>query len=272
MWAAGWAFEAYGLRIGVRTNAAEFLPRLTHAVPAAWKQAAGPDVDWLYSVTFGGSGPRPGVRRYHLLYRGAVRLARTLDVDELFDIFDADLRLTVAEFAHRRVFVHAGVVGWGGRAVVIPGRTHSGKSTLVAALLRAGATYYSDEFAVLDARGRVHPYPEPLSLRQRTGRPRKVSPEALGASAGETPLPIGLVLVTHYKRGAIWRPRTLSPGNGLLALLANTVPARRKPRLVLKALHNAVAGARMVKGTRGEAANMLSYMQNILGPPPGPSH
>src|SRR5437899_1275380 len=112
-WAVGLGFEAYGLRVGVRTNAAEFLPRLAAAVPAGWKQADGPEVDWLYSVMFGGPGPRPGVRRYHLLYRGAVRLARTLEADELLTVFDSDLRLTVAEFAHRRVFVHAGVVGWG---------------------------------------------------------------------------------------------------------------------------------------------------------------
>jgi hypothetical protein len=31
----------------------------------------------------------------------------------------------------------------------------------VAELVRAGATYYSDEFAVLDSRGRVHPFPRP---------------------------------------------------------------------------------------------------------------
>ena len=43
------------------------------------------------------------------------------------------------------------IVTWGrGRAIVIPGRTFSGKSTLVAELVRAGATYYSDEYAVED--------------------------------------------------------------------------------------------------------------------------
>ena len=64
----------------------------------------------------------------------------------------------LAERARNRIFIHAGVVGWQGRAIVIPGRSFSGKSTLVAALLQAGATYYSDEFAVLDGRGYVHPF------------------------------------------------------------------------------------------------------------------
>ena len=53
---------------------------------------------------------------------------------------------------------HAGVVGWRGRAIVIPGRSHAGKSTLVAELVRRGAVYYCDEFAVLHETGRVHPY------------------------------------------------------------------------------------------------------------------
>ena len=63
--------------------------------------------------------------------------------------------------------MHAGVVGWNGRALLLPGRTLSGKTTLVAELLRAGATYYSDELAVLDARGRVHPFPKPLAIREK---------------------------------------------------------------------------------------------------------
>jgi hypothetical protein len=267
-WAGGLSFAAYGLRLGVRTNAVEFLPRLEAAIPPSWPRTIGPEVDWLYSVTVGGAGTRPGVRRYSLLYRGIVRLARTMDADELLDAFDADLRLTVAEFAHRRVFVHAGVVGWNGQAVVLPGRTHTGKSTLVAELLRAGATYYSDEYAVLDARGRVYPYAEPLSLRRPHGaRPRKVTAEELGAPPGTAPLPIGMVLVTQYKPGATWRPRSLSPGNGLLALLANTVPARRKPRLVLKSLRNAIADAKIVKSSRSEATAIVAYLYNSLGQP-----
>ena len=35
----------------------------------------------------------------------------------------------------------------------------------MAALVRAGAEYYSDEFAPLDAGGLVHPFAKPLSIR-----------------------------------------------------------------------------------------------------------
>ena len=52
-----------------------------------------------------------------------------------------------------------------GEVVVLLGRNGAGKSTLVAALVAAGARYYSDEFAPLDATGRVHPYRCDLNIR-----------------------------------------------------------------------------------------------------------
>ena len=78
-----------------------------------------------------------------------------------------DIDNTVAQRSRQMLFVHAGVVGWRGLAIVIPGRSHTGKSTLVAELVWRGAVYYSDEFAVLDDTGRVHPSRRPLVLATR---------------------------------------------------------------------------------------------------------
>src|SRR5205085_10412678 len=111
----------------------------------------------------------------------------------------------VAERAPDHLFVHAGVVAWKGRAIVMPGASFAGKTTLVQAWLEAGATYYSDEFAVLDRAGRVHPFARPLAVREGpTAWPGRVPAAALGAGIGTTPLPIGLVLVTAYRAGARW--------------------------------------------------------------------
>src|SRR4029077_21066652 len=71
----------------------------------------------------------------------------------LLRYFDSILRITIAEYAVGRAFLHAGLVGWKGNAIVIPGDSYSGKSTLVAELIRAGPEYYSDEYAVLDEQG-----------------------------------------------------------------------------------------------------------------------
>ena len=93
----------------------------------------------------------------------------------------------VAEEARRGVFVHAGVVGWKGRALVLPGKSGAGKTTLVAELIRAGATYYSDEYAVLDERGRVHPYARPLAVRVDGRRQRRRYPGVVRRPPGHTP-------------------------------------------------------------------------------------
>ncbi len=69
--------------------------------------------------------------------------------------------------------VHAGVVELGGRALLLPGSTKSGKSSLVAELLRHGAVYFSDEYALIDAQGRAHPYPS--SIDDPQCRPGPVS-------------------------------------------------------------------------------------------------
>ncbi len=263
-WAAGICFDAYGVRIGIRTNRREILEKLPEHLPPGWKPASSAVVDHLYSFRVGGR-PRPGVRGYNLLYSGVGRLARTMDLTEACEILEADLRQRVAARARRRIFVHAGVVAWRGRAIVIPGRSGSGKTTLVAELLRAGADYYSDEFAVIDERGRVHPFPKPLSIKDlRRGAITKSSAEALGALSGSKPLPVGLVAFARYRPGARWRPMRLTPGQGLLALLAHTAPVRRRPQASLAALERAVSPALILKGVRGEAAHAVPSLLNRL--------
>ena len=165
---------------------------------------------------------------------------------------ESDLRLLVATGSPNRLFVHAGVVAWRNGAILMPGRSFSGKSTLVAALVRAGARYYSDEFAVLDVRGRVHPYPKPLSIREHPEQPaRKWSVEELGGRVGCRALPVSLVVLSEYKRGSQWQPRSVSPAHAMLALLGNTVSARLQPKFALDTLRQAVSSATVVTGVRG---------------------
>jgi len=257
-WAAGMAFISYGVRVGVRVNRPEVLDRLADYFPPGWRPSSSGTVDRLYSLIVADDVQRARVRRLNLLYGGIDVVARGRNLDDVLDSFETDLQLYVAENARRRTFVHAGVVGYKNRAVVIPGRSYSGKTTLVAELVRAGATYYSDEYAVLDARGRVHPYTRPLAIRAGGGfRGVKRPVEALGGVPGVKPLQVGLVVVSQYKEGARWRPRQLSKGEGALALLANTVSARVKPEAALSALQHVVAGAPVIKGVRGEVEEVV---------------
>ena len=266
-WAAGISFTAYGRRIGVRADDAEVLKRLRDRLPYGWRPADSPVVEHLYSVVAAGNGATGIIRRFNLVYANSFRIARTLELDEALDLLEGDLQLSIAAAARGRLFVHAGVVGWRDRAIVIPGRTRSGKTTLVAALVRAGATYYSDEYAVFDARGHVHPYLKPLSLRREGGRPPVRCPvESLGGVAGTKPLTVGLILVSRFRAGARWQPRRLTPGQTVLALLADTVPARRRPAAAFATLRQVACHAPALKGTRGEAQDLApALLEHVRG-------
>src|SRR5688500_138232 len=107
-WAAGLAVSAYGVRIGIRANDPHVLKSVESCLPAGWKPTTSPRVEILYSLVVGGSGPRPCVRRFNLLYGNASRLVRSLDLDEVFRGLESHLQLYIAEVAPHRVFVHAG--------------------------------------------------------------------------------------------------------------------------------------------------------------------
>ena len=262
VWDESMCFTSYGVRVGIRVNREGVLDQILPYLPPGWKRSRSCNVDRLYSVVIGRERHRGKVRRLNLVYADNNRITGTPKLEQAIDALESDLQLFVAETAPRRVFVHAGVVGWRGRAIVIPGRSFSGKTSLVAALVKAGATYYSDEYAVLDERGRVHHYARPLSIRENghLQKPKKYQVETLGGRSGVKPLPVGMVVVSKYKPGARWRPRELSEGEGALELMANTVSARRDPEAMLEAVRRVVSLAPVLKGNRGEARQVVEFI------------
>ena len=268
-WAVGSSVVCYGVRIGLRASDADGLAALKTWLPRAVKPSRATVVQGLYSLIKGGPGPRSGVKRFHVLYRDARRLARSLDLDEVRRALSRDLSMMIGETASRSIFVHAGVVGLEGGAILVPGRSFSGKTTLVQALVDQGGVYYSDEYAVLDSRGRVSPWAEPLSIRRNgAAKPGEShSPESLGIVVGRAPLPVRLVVLTSFEKGRLFRPRKATPAAGTLGLLKHTLPARRRPRAALRALACAVSGARVIRGPRGEAQEAARTILRLLSDP-----
>ncbi|HJZ80007.1 MAG TPA: hypothetical protein VKD91_06670 [Pyrinomonadaceae bacterium] len=257
-WADGRSFISHGVRIGLRVNDAAILNEFLARLPPGAKPSRVRVVDHLYSLT-GFTGNSNGrVRRFNLGYWNLTRFARLRTFADLLHQFESHVQLTVAEYAPRRVFVHAGVVSLNGRAILIPGASYSGKTTLVTELIKAGAIYYSDEYAIIDERGRVHPYPRPLGIRPASNAlAEKVTAKQIGAQIGSKPLRVGLVVSTKFKPGARWRPKELTRGKGVLELLANTVSARTQPELALGVLPKALESARILKSVRGEARDIV---------------
>lgn len=194
---------------------------------------------------------------YCLLVDGTV-LCRHQQITSVLENFEGDLQIFVAEFAPAHIFVHAGVVGWQGAAFLFPGRSFSGKSTLITAFLKAGAQYFSDEYAAIDSNGFVHPYPRRISLRQDNDRSLRVEAQTLGAAIAREPLQVAKIFICRFEPHAVWQPKTLSPGEALLALLDNTVAARSQTAIALQVLGKVVANATAYKSVRGEAEDCLA--------------
>jgi hypothetical protein len=266
-WVAEHCFSAYGLRFGLRSNDPAALARVRPFVPFGWQETSAGAVDILYSLCVASPSKHQGQQHDCLLYAGPALIARAAELESVLIVFNKHAELLTAFGARDCLFVHAGVVGWQGRALIIPGRSMTGKTTLVRALVEAGAAYYSDEFAVLDRQGLAHPYPLPLSIRGARGQPAQLTPvAALGGQVGLEPLPVGMVVVTQYQPAAQWRPRMLSPGQALLALMDNTVAARRAPGHSMPILRAVVVGARVVRSKRGEAGAIASALLRDLTP------
>jgi hypothetical protein len=261
-------FQAYGVRVGIRTDDPAVLDRLdadgVRVLPYGWRPYTDTDCHGaaVYDICL--AAPR-GARPRYRLEVGGRRAANGVDLDGVLRVFAAHAELLVAERAPDHLFVHAGVVAWHGRAVLLPGSSGAGKTSLVRACLAAGATYYSDEYAVLDREGRVHPYTRPLAIRSTSGGSvRHVPAEVFGAAVGREPTPVGLVLVTAYRAGALWRPRLLTPARAVLALMAHAVAAQGCPAHSMPILKEAVAPARVLASPRGEAGAVASDLEAHL--------
>lgn len=256
-WRAEARASLYGVCIGLRVTDDDHLPVLVRHMPHGAVAVDGQRVDRLYSALLQRNNEGPVFE----LFAGWRRIARRPELEHLARAFAASARHFVATRAEQRIFVHAGVVGWKDRAVVIPGRTLTGKTTLVAEFVRAGATYYSDEYAVLDEKGRVHPFAKPLSIRTAAGRPQElIEVENLGGRAGTRPLRIGTILSARYVPGTEWRPEPLSAGQAALALLDNAVAARSRFREVCQSISAALSGGVCTwQGLRSDARLVVRW-------------
>lgn len=78
---------------------------------------------------------------------------------------------TAAALFRRQLFVHAGAVALGGRGWIIIGESGAGKTSTTGILLRLGASYLTDEIAVLDPAARtVRPFALPMGVKPWTAR------------------------------------------------------------------------------------------------------
>src|SRR5579863_9854456 len=160
--------------------------------------------------------------------------------------------------------VHAGALCIDGKALLLPGSSHAGKSSLVAELLRQGASHYSDEYALIDDQGLVHAYPRPLLLRN--GRPLQslVLPEELSARFADRPAPVGWIFALDYVSGGRWEIQETSQGEAVMLLLRNTPHEMTKSPEMVDFFLRVAGNACCFAGTRGEATEAATRVLDLV--------
>lgn len=238
------AIEAWGVRAAVEWESPAFDEAVGNLLLPIWTDQPELSVDDVFSLT---GTPE------HFDIRGPSLDWPIPPKADPVETLERRLHLHLASRSEQVVYVHAGVVAFEGKAVIFPGRSWTGKSTLVQALVKAGAEYLSDEYAIVDRQGRIHPFPRPISLRQEKGT-RRVSAEKLGWRGDTSPVRLAAVICTRFVPETLWSPQPISSGAAVLELLSNTVSAQAQPRLALACLSTAVKGTACLEGPRGEAS------------------
>jgi hypothetical protein len=253
------AFESLGVRIRVTADAPEVLDRVPALLPPDAQPCPPSAAEGSFEIRSRAGGG------YDFLLEGSP-VSERIELPLALMLLEAQLRIYVGLHAPNRIFVHAGVVGHEGRAIVVPGRSFAGKTTLTLELVRAGAVYYSDEFAVLDERGLVHPYAKPVSVRDGGEAQTDHHIERFGGVVGEEPLEVGAVVFTQYRPGTEWNPTEIAPSKGALSMFENTLPALQRSEESMRAIKHAVRGALLLEGDRGEADEVAqSLLARVSG-------
>jgi hypothetical protein len=251
--------DAYGRRIRIEAEggARELIEPILDRLPRFERARGTRAADRLYEIT---RLPHDGTAPVH--YRIAIDrrpIISSWSIDDAAEQAASDLQNFLVLDASGATFVHAGVVCIDGRAIVLPGFSGAGKSTLVAALLRAGAVYASDEFAVVRADGRIAPYARRLVLRSER-KEQRVDPAEYNARVAREAVPAALVLFTQYAEGARFSPQPLSQSETLLRLLRHCPGAQARSEETLAALR-ALAGTTSAWTTpRGDADEVASAL------------
>jgi hypothetical protein len=137
---------------------------------------------------------------------------RASDPGELLLRLDQDLIIQLQKRRPDLYFVHAGVLEYAGKAVLLVAPSGSGRSTTAWALVHHGFRYLSDELGPIDLRTvRVHPYPRAITLKSRPPRSYPLPAETLSSSRGfhvvtaamssgirSTTAPVGAIFFLRY--------------------------------------------------------------------------
>jgi hypothetical protein len=177
--------------------------------------------------------------------------------------------------------IHAGVVSGPDGLIAIPGQSGLGKTTLAAALVRAGFGYVSDEALAVDrTSGQVTAFARPLALAADVwtllgpdigaappdGTERLVAPTLLGRVAPDGGVVRDIVLAERGRRtdGAV-RVEPAPRGDAVPALLGRAFNHYRDPEGSFRAVVGMVREARVWRASYAQAPELAECLGELLG-------
>jgi len=262
VWVARGRYAAFGVSWSIQADDISAYHLLLDRLPPGAAPSSNKTVVRSYAFkTVAATTPSDDVS-YILLADGRP-LVRSSEPEDIAEAFEENLKWLVAEHSQRRVFIHAGVVGWRDRSIIIAGGPRSGKTALVRALVACGATYYSDEYAVLDGNN-VHPYRSRMPEWIADGGSVSYLLDDIRGVQPPKPLPAGIVLFAPYQPGAVFKPKLISRGKSLLGLFKHSVAGQRRPEQVLRALDSVTRRCNALEGVRGDAHGVATYLLDRL--------
>ncbi len=190
-----------------------------------------------------------------------------MSFDSLTEL-ESTLGLFAAEHLRELVAVHAALIAFDELAILLPGSSMCGKSTLAKSALEQGIVVASDEYALIDpATGTARGWPRPIGMRTAEGRRR------IHGAVDARPLRISLVAGLQYQESVSESLVTaeLTGGELVMLLLGNTVCARTRPEDSLRAASAVANQALGIQGVRGEAEGALSALFELARAGAAPS-
>jgi len=257
----GLTVHSLGTTLNVSLPDEDFYGEFQAGLPAYWKTVEANDASLCLRIVECKSGTKTAPT-YELRIDSVTALS-DLSRAAASNLLHEKLNYYLGEFSDQFAFIHAGVVRWQNEVILLPGRSHAGKTTLTAALVQAGADYISDDLAVIGPDATVQLLSQPIRLRADVAGGFDLS----AARSRPHPLatdhaPIAAIVFLQYRAGQNLRLQTLSKGETTQHLLANSMNARHQPQLVMQYCAAAAQRAWCAQGVRGDAAQAADYILN----------
>jgi hypothetical protein len=177
--------------------------------------------------------------------------------------------------------VHAGVVARGGQVVAFPASSGSGKSTLVAACLRTGLDYVSDEALCIDwTTAAIRGYPRPIALstwactllglpgpEDSTLLERFATPAELTADLAPEPLTLAHIVLLDRQPGVSAELRPATRQETAAALLERSFTHWKHPERAFDLAHYLATTAQPWRLTLGDPRAAAPLLAGLFPAP-----